>query len=250
VTVTTDAKDARSITLRFTVESKATILFEPRPQFVVRAFEGEAAQSRILLRRGDGEKLEVHSVATGSEHLGTVIEPVVKQERRGEIEARPGDVWLDLVLSPEAPLGILSGQIQVTTNHPQAQSFGVQYIVRVRSVVETRPEGVRLWLLGDRDGEGASNFVRVIHNQPGHLKITSLDVSHPEFFTAEIFPTGAAGQQALRVKLAEGLTPEALGETIEAWLEIGTDVQPGVKIELPVLIAPTRAGTRREFHHR
>jgi hypothetical protein len=250
VTVTTDATDASSITLRFTVESKATILFAPRAQFMVYAFEGEAARSRLLLRRGDGEKLVVHSAEAGNEHLETVIEPVVKRESLGEIEATPGDVWLDLVLSPEAPVGNLSGRIQVASNHPQAQTFGIQYLVRVRSVIETRPDGVRLWLLGSGSGEGTSNFVRVIHNQPGDFKITSLDVSHPEFFSAAALSSEAAAQQAVSVRLTEGLTPEALGKTIEAWIEIGTDLQPGVKLELPVLIAPTRAGTRRPFHQR
>jgi hypothetical protein len=250
VTVTTDARDAPNITLRFTVQSKATILFEPRPQFAVYAFEGEAARSRLLLRHGDGEKLVVHSADPGNEHLATVIEPVVKQERRDGIDARPGDVWLDLVLSPDAPVGTLSGRIQVATNHAEARTFGIQYLVRVRSVIETRPDGVRLWLLGRSENEGRSNFVRVIHNQPGDLNITSLDVSHPEFFSVEIFPIETAGQQALRVKVVEGLTPEALGKTIEGWVEITTDVQPDVKLELPVLVAPTRAGTRRDFHKR
>ena len=218
---------------------------------MVYSFEGEAAQSRLLLRHGDGEKLVVHSAEMGSEFLETVIEPVVRQERRGELEARPGDVWLDLVLSPDAPLGTLSGRIQVATNHPHAQSFDLQYIVRVRSVIETRPQdGVRLWLLGGTGNDGKSNFVRIIHNQPGDFSITSLDVSHPEFFSAEALSDEAARQQAVRVKLVEGLTPEALGKTIEGWIEFSTDVQPGMKLELPVLIAPTRAGTRRPFHQR
>ncbi len=91
VTVTTDAKGAQTIKLRFTVESKATILFEPRPQFLLYAFEGEAAESRLLLRHGDGDKLVVHSAETGSDHLEAVIKPVVKNERWAEIEAKPGD---------------------------------------------------------------------------------------------------------------------------------------------------------------
>ena len=250
MTVTTDAKDAPNITLRFTVETKATIVFEPRPQFVLNAFEGETARSRLLLRHGDGKKLVVHSADTNSEHLGTVIEPVVEPERKAEIAARPGDVWLDLVLSPDAPLGTFSGQIQVATNHPQARSFGVQYLVRVRSVIETRPDGVRLWLLGNRTGEGTSTWVRVILNQPGEFKITSLDVSHPEFFSAETLSAEAAGHHAVRVSLVEDLTPEALGKTVEGWIEIGTDLEAGVTLEMPVLIAPTRAGTRRPFHQR
>jgi len=224
VTVTTDAEDAPSITLRFTVRSEATILFQPGPQFVVYAFEGEAAQSRLLLRRGDGERLLVHSAETGNEHLKTVIEPVLTRESRDGIDARPGDVWLDLFLSPEAPRGTLSGRIQVTTDHPQAASFGLQYLVRVRSVVETQPEGVRLWILGNRGDEGTSAWVHVIHNQPGDFKITSLDVSHPELFSASTLSNEAAAKHAVRVKVVEGLTPEILGSTIEAWIEITTDI--------------------------
>jgi len=209
--------------------------------------EAELAQL-VALRHGDGEKLVVRSADPGTEYLETVIEPVVKREHRDGIDARPGDVWLDLVLSPEAPLGTLSGRVQVATNHPQAQTFGIQYLVRIRSVIETRPDGVRLWLLGSRDGEGSSNWIRVIHNQPGDFKITSLDVSHPEFFSAATLSNEPGRQQAVRVKLVEELTPEALGTTVEAWIEIVTDIQPETKIELPVLIAPTRAGTRRDFH--
>jgi hypothetical protein len=250
IAVNTDSKEVPNLTLRFTVESKAPILFEPRAQFVVYTFEGEAARERLLLRHADGEKLEVHSAESDNEYLETVIQPVVEKERLGEIEAKPGDVWLDLVLSPGAPLGTLSGKIQIATNHPMARSFDVHYVVRVRQVIQARPNGVRLWLLGSKKGEGASTFVSVNHNQPGDFKITAISVSHPEIFTAATLSTEGAGQQTVRVKLVEGLTPEILGKTIEGWIEISTDIQTGVKLELPVLVAPTRAGTRRPFHHR
>jgi hypothetical protein len=250
IAVQTNAKDVPNLTLRFTVEATAPILFEPRSQIVVYTFEGEAAQERLLLRRADGEQLVVHGAETSSEYLETVIDPVIEKEERDGIEANPGDVWLDLKVSPQAPLGTLSGKIQVASNHPKAQSFGIHYVARVRRVVDLRPNGVRLWLLGSKDGAGKSTWVRLIHNLPGNFNVTSLDVSHPEFFSASALSNEAARQQAVRVKLVEGLTPEALGKTIEGWIEITTDLQPGVKLELPVLIGPTRAGTRRPFHQR
>jgi hypothetical protein len=62
--------------------------------------------------------------------------------------------------------------------------------------------------------------------------------------------TDAAQRQTVRVELVEGLTPEAIGGTMEGWVEISTDIPASTTLKVPVLVAPTRAGTNRQFRRR
>ncbi len=84
-------------------------------------------------------------------------------------------------------------------------------------------------------------------NGEGSFTITGIEVSHPEVFSAAVVASEAARRQTVRVELAEGLGPEAINGTIEGWIEISTDDPIRSKLEVPVVVASTREGTRRPF---
>ncbi len=247
VAVRTDAAGAGDFTLRFTADVEAPILFKPNSRLTIIAVEGEESRKRLLLRRADGAPLEIHSAATGSEALTAVIEPVVTKERQNDFEAAPGDVWLDLVLSAEAPVGYQRGTLRLATNHPVAQQVGVSYAVRVRPVIEARPNGARLWTTPGGGGDSRSAFLSLRRNGGGDFTVEALEVSHPDLFSARLVDWKPGAHTMLRVELAEDLEPEAIAGAVEGWIEIITDVPARSKILVPVLVASSRDAARRPF---
>jgi hypothetical protein len=89
--------------------------------------------------------------------------------------------------------------------------------------------------------------VNLNRNGEGSFTITGIDVSHPEIFSAAVISAEPAGRQTVRVELAGGLGPEAISGTIEGWIEISTDDPIRAKLEVPVVVASSREGTRRAF---
>lgn len=247
IAVRTDAKGLPSLNLRFSVEVRAPIVFKPNNRLVISTLEGQEARKRVLLRRADGEALEILSAETGDQSLVAVTEPVVNTERKNDYEAAPGDVWLELVLPADSPIGSRTGKLRLATNDPVAKSFGVPFALRVRPLIEHRPEGLRLWPTPSRSGNGYSGFVTLSQNGKGFFTITGIDVSHPEVFSATVVSSAPAKRQTVRVELAEGLGPEAISSTIEGWIEISTDDPIRSKLEVPVLVASSREGSRRPF---
>ena len=165
----------------------------PSNRLVISTLEGEEARKKFLLRRADGEALEILSADTGDPALKVVTEPVVKKERTNDYEAAPGDVWLELVLPADSPIGSRTGKLRLSTNDPVAPSLEVPFAMRVRSLIEFRPEGIRLWPSPSRSGDGYSAFVNLNRNGPGNFTITGIEVSHPEIFSASVIPSEPAG---------------------------------------------------------
>jgi hypothetical protein len=159
-------------------------------------------------------------------------------------------VWLNLVLSPDTPVGTRKGHLQLTTNHPLAESIGVDYVMRVRPLIGWSPDGVRLWVNASREGGGASAFVGLKLNKPGEFNVTGVSVTHPDIFQAVSTKAGSSARHTVRVELADGLTADNLTGTVRGWVDITTDADRDSKIEVPVLVAPNRGGTKRRFHQR
>ena len=105
IAVRTDAKGLPSLSLRFSVDVRAPILFKPNPRLAISTLEGQETSKRVLLRRADGETLEILSAEADDQRLVVVTEQVVKKERTNDYEAAPGDVWLELVLPANSPIG-------------------------------------------------------------------------------------------------------------------------------------------------
>jgi hypothetical protein len=250
ISVQTDAPDLQNLNLRFSVDVRTPIVFMPNDRLVISTLEGEEARKKFLLRRADGDALEILGADTGDPALKVVTEPVVKNERTIDFEAAQGDVWLELILPADSPVGSRTGKLRLLTNDPVAQSLEVPFAMRVRSLIEFRPEGIRLWPTPSHSGDGYSAFVNLNRNGTGNFTITGIEVSHPEIFSASAIPSGPAGRQTVRVELAEGLGPEAIEATVEGWIEISTDDPVRSKVRVPVVVASNREGTRRPFQTR
>ncbi len=263
--VVTDDAAAREIRLRFAVELFMPIAVKPGPRLAITLVEGSSGSARLLLSRVDGQALRVVPPELGTEGLTVSAraagaeprEPAQQtaadnpapwgQARRGskEPEARPGDVWLELSAAPVTAPGVYSGTLRVATNHPDAPQLELPYTVRVRPMLEPHPDAVRLWATAPSNDPGRSLLVTLRHNGGRAFSIAGVEVSHPELFAAVLIPQAEGTRQMLRVRLAEGLERDSLGAGVRGWIRVTTDDGEHPRVEVPVLVAPSRAASRR-----
>ena len=259
VGVVTDAGDARNFRLRFTADVRAPIVAKPSFRLNLNTISGSASSTRVLLHRADGQALEIGEVTLDHPDLVVRARPVNETadahpatsepadlwsemaSRTRNIEAKVGDVWIELAAKPSAAPGRTSGKLRFTTNDPDAPEVSLPYWVRVRPLIEVRPEGVRMWLSPRRGEEGRSSIVTLRQTKGGEFAVTDVEVSHPEIFTAAANSTATASRQAVRVRLADGLDRDGIAGSVEGWIEVHTDDAEQPVVEIPVIVAPTRA---------
>ena len=261
INVVTDAEDARRLSLRFTVDVRAPIVARPSYRLSLTAVSGTASSAGILLHRTDGKPLEIADLRLDHPDLVVRARPVRDEaeadatpvpaaagdlwselaSRTKKIKAAAGDVWIDLAVRSSAPPGTTTGTVRFTTNDPDAPTMSWPYMVRVRPVIEARPAEVRLWLSEGAMHNGRSSIVNLSRTKKGEFAITGVEVSHPEVFNAAAVSTAAASRQAVRVTVAEGLDRNQLVERIKGSIRIYTDDVELAVVEIPVIVAPTRA---------
>jgi hypothetical protein len=247
ITVGTDAADARSLRLRFTVDVYAPIVAKPRLRLTATGLEGEETRARVLLHRADGEPLEISSVETGNSAVRPHVDRVTKDERNSGTTAEERDLWIEVVSSQDAAPGMLTGTVRAATNHPDVPELLVPFSIRIRSLIEAHPAGVRMWLPQAGGREGRSTIMTLKRNGNLEFTITAIEVSHPEIFTAAANSTTPAVRQAVRVNLVDDLSHDTLGATVEGWIVVRTDDPEKPMVEIPVIVSPKRSLARRPF---
>ena len=259
INVVTDAEDARSLSLRFTVDVRAPIVAKPAYRLNLTTLVGSASSTGVLLHRSDGKRLEIADLTL--DYPGLVVRarpvgeaaeatPVPKKTAdlwselasdTQRIKSVVGDVWIDLAVTSSAPPGTTTGTLRFTTNHPDAPTMSWPYTVRVRPLIEARPAEVRLWLPEGGLHGGRSAIVNLRRAKEGVFAITEVEVSHPEVFTAAANSTAAASRQGVRVRVAEGLDRNEIAGNVNGWIRIHTDDPEQAVVEIPVIVAATRA---------
>ena len=259
INVVTDAEDARSFSLRFTVDVRAPIVARPAYRLSLTAITGIASSAGILLHRTDGKPLEIADLTLDHPDLVVRTRPVRDEaeatpvpetagdlwselaSRTKKIKGAAGDVWIDLAVTSSAPPGTTTGTLRFTTNDPLAPTMSWPYTVRVRPLIEARPAEVRLWLSKGGMHDGRSSIVNLNRTLEGKFAITGVEVSHPEVFNAAAISTAAASRQAVRVRVAEGLDRSEIAGRIKGSIRVHTDDAELGVVEIPVIVAPTRA---------
>jgi len=263
VNVYTDAAGVENLGLRFTVDVRMPIEALPSYRFSMNTIEGRSSKDRILLRRTDGKKLVIRTTATPPAGVtvtaepvdGTPPETVSKAEEdptpwgsasaAAPIPTEPGDVWLEMEAEGTLAAGRYSDVVRLATNDPEAAEIQIPYTIRVRPLIDARPATVRLWTAPTADDRGRSAIVTLSHYGSRKFSITGLEVSNPEIFTAEAYSREPSTQQTIRTSLVEGLDPSALDAVVEGWIRVTTNDPERPVIEVPVLVAPSQALSRR-----
>ncbi|MCU0302831.1 MAG: DUF1573 domain-containing protein [Thermoanaerobaculales bacterium] len=242
VAVTTDAPGAERLNLSvtFTIVNAVTVL--PRPQVSLAGVEGDISSATVVLRRGDGGDLEIGDVVGVDERLEVSWTRVTDPGLAAGQQVRPGDVVLTVATRPGTAAAMLNGTFGVTTNHPDAERVDIAYGLRLRPVIEARPESLRLIL---QEGNQAARMalVRVQHNRREGFRITGIACSKPELLRANLVD-GDVEQQVhtVAVMLQDDVMPGALGERLLESLVLTTDDPGRERLEVGVLVEP------RELH--
>ncbi len=263
VNVYTSEPGAKNLRLRFTVDVRMPIAATPSFRFVLNTIEGQDASQRILLRRTDGEPLEIRRTKvplTGVTVTAHAVDnpppqaspqPEATQTPWGEAHqqktqaAETGDVWLDMEASTSLAAGRYSDAVRLATNHPEAPEIEIPFTIRVRPLIEARPAVVRMWTAPTTNSPGRSGIVTLQHHGDRSFGVSSIEVSHPEIFTAVAYGKDPSTQQSIRTALVEGLDAATLGASFEGWIRVTTDDPEKPILEIPVLVAPTRTLSRR-----
>jgi hypothetical protein len=245
ISVVTDAEDAPSFYLRFTIEVHSPITARPRFGVVINGVEGEMASGRVLLHRVDGGELEIEDIETSNASLAVVTEMVTEKMKEDDVTAEPGDVWIQVVADQSMAATHERGSITLATNDPMAPRLVIPFSLRILPIIEAQPDVVRMWPSAAKSSQGRVGQVSVRRNREGEFTITSVEVSNPKVFSALLVTPGPAAKQTVRVSLADDMTREKMEGSIHGWIKIGTDDPERPTIEIPVIVAPTRKLSRQ-----
>jgi hypothetical protein len=266
VNVSTDAPGAETLRLRFTVDVQMPIVAKPVFRFTLNTVEGSPSAERLLLSRTDGEPLTIRGTTVPLPKLTvtarSVGEAAPPEEPAGEADQTPwgmaepykglkpaaGDVWVELAAAPSLAAGRYSGEVKLATDDPEAPEIAIPYTVRVRPLIEARPDVVRLWTAPGVNDPGRSAIVTLSRYGGRKFTITSVEVSNPKIFTAVTYNHEASPQQSIRVGLVEGVGAEAVRESFEGWIRVTTDDAEMPRFEIPVVVAPNQMLSRRPVH--
>jgi len=243
VSVTTDATGAERLSLNVRFTAVASIEVLPRPQVYLSGTEGDEIVRHLLVRRRDGEPLEVTEIKHHDPRIVVTTKRLEEPRTIGELAGRQGDVLMTIATAPGLEAQGINGRFRFSTNHPDVPNVAVSYALRLRPVIEARPAQVRL-ILQEGNEPARSAMMRVHHNRSDDFKITAAASSKPELFTAELID-GDAEQQVhtVAVMLDENVQAGALRGRAMETLVLTTDDPANPEVEVSVLIEPR--GLRR-----
>ena len=244
ISVATDAPEGQRIRLSVSYNVVTPIVASPGYRLMLSAVEGTATANRIFLHRTDGQPLAVELEQSGvPEGVDVSLEKVTAaDESEGRQNAKPGDVWV--VAAVDGDVGAMNhnGVVTLTTNHPEAPRLEVPVYVRVRSIIDVRPQRVNLWP-AEAGPHGTTTLVRLNHNARESFEVTSIEVSDPKLLTAELQSQGAQNMHSMRISLADGISLN--GSDAQATVRVGTSDAAKPVIDIPVQITTTSRASRR-----
>ncbi len=218
----------------------------PGYRLSLNAVEGAPSSGRILLHRVDGKPLVVELEQLGvPESVDVRIEAVTASgESEGRVEAKPGDVWI--IASVDGTTGAVNhnGAVSFTTNHPEVPRIEVPIYIRVRPMIDIRPQRVTLWP-ADGGPHGTTTLVRLTHSERREFEVTAVEVSDPKLVTAELQSQGAQRMHSVRITLVDGLSLSESSAAATVRLATSDEAKP--TIEIPVVITRESQAARRSI---
>lgn len=191
----------------------------------------------LVVRSGDGKPFTVkEAIATRpgvSVTAERIAEPRPAQGR--EPEARPGDWRVVVALEASSGPRSESGEVVLTTDHPELAQLALPLRVRVRSLIEVLPPRVTLAHRIDMPRSAARVTLR--HGALRRFKIESVRLDGVPGATARSLGDQAAATQMIEIALEGGaLAPGRY----EATLVIETSLEK----KLPVVKVPVAIDVR------
>lgn len=247
VTVVTDVTNSAPLQLRFGFEATSPVLVMPRANLYLSGQVGHPRAEKLLLRRSDGEPLEI--LEAKPDVAGTLdvswqpAHPEDEANERGMVP-KVGDVWLEVSTTKNAAPGRLSGTITVRTNHPQAATLEVPYTLILQAPIEPRPAEVRLWL-SQGNAAGRQSVFRLSSTTGTPFTIKSMTLSSPELFEAVEATEGEQLHHNISISLRDGAAIDSGNLPTRASLTIATNDAEMPEVLVPLVLSNERLVGRR-----
>jgi hypothetical protein len=245
ISVQTDAPGAENLRLVVNFNVVTPIVATPAHRVYINTLEGNPKTHRVLLHRADGESLEL-ALEKPVGRDGVQVELVAAEPGvadAGMPPAQSGDQWLVVTADGISGGSDYNDVIVLTTNDPKAPRLELPLVVRVRPLIDVRPNPVRLWP-PDGGPDGSSALVRLGHGGRLKFEIRGVEVADPSLISAEVVSQGAQQIHSLRVALKDGVAVD--GKKLQTSVRISTSDRAKPVVELPVDIFPRNQVVRRQ----
>jgi hypothetical protein len=236
VRIDTNDPEHRQVRLRVSFDSVMPVEVYPRPRAILHGFVGQPLDETLVIRRRDGQPLELSEPAVRQPGVSVSLERVDEAgadppgKRYG---ARPGDWRVRLAVDDFAKPLSRRGRLQLQTNHPEKPVLTIPLTVRVRPALIVQPHRVVLAAPAGRERH-ARRVVTLRHGgrEPYRLRSVALRGELPGVTAKQRRDVRAAVQQIDVI-----LDPTQASPGIHRGrLVVSTDLAARPTVEIPVRI--------------
>jgi hypothetical protein len=225
IPITTNDPATPKLELLTTVEVKPLLVADPgyaRFNVVQKERDGTIAQKVFST---DGATFKVLSLESPAAALRTSFHEATAEERR---EGVTGSQWhVDVTLSQDAPVGALTGDVVVVTDHPKQSRVHIPISGFVRPVFAVTPPDADV---GSIDGSRPFRFTLDVKNfatETSALERAECDLKGA---AVEILPVTEGRAWKVRVSVPEGLPPGPIAGRVR----IFTSSAKAPQLDVPV----------------
>ena len=236
IRVTTDDPGGRPLVLRLEAKVVAPVSVYPRRRVYLGVVEGEKAEVRLVLRRRDGEPLEVKDVQVRDPDLVSVSWERVQEP--GQVAGQKvdrGDVVL-VVTPAERIRGVSrSTVLKVGTDVPDEPVVEIPVSVRVRPRIQISPPQAHL-VLPTQGGEGTVRMVRLASTTGKPFRILDVQNERPDDVEVEWDRERVGVQHTLTLRVTDAAAQKKLGLAVRGKLLIRTDDPIARELKVPFVV--------------
>ncbi len=191
------------LNLRMSFVSQGLIDVLPTRFVSLNGFLGDPMTRSLVLRRNDGQPLEVLGASARNPGIEVVATPVTAETAQDAAKAargaQVGDVLIEVSATDTIQVGTSAGQVVIETNHPDKPQLLLPLRSSVRALVDVQPRRV---MLNHRPGVStrATAQVTLRHGRGRPFRVTSVELEGDLPGVSVAVPTeGQARQHRLQL---------------------------------------------------
>lgn len=185
ITISSNDPVSSKVHLQAKANVKPFLDMLPSQHVFLRADRGQGATKTVtLVSYEEDHRLEIEKVESTDPLLSVTHRRITEGMQDEEGNPIEGDFELTVHLDEKAPVGRISGTVDVFTNNPKVEKMTMQVRGNVRGLVQVRPSRVFLGNLPESVEEPIKKTVRVTHRQGGALEIKKVESSFDGFKTS------------------------------------------------------------------
>jgi hypothetical protein len=213
-----------SLVIRAMVQPYLEIL--PRPLVRFNAVQHEDANQKVTVISAVDEDFEISGVKSSVPYITADVRKLGKDEI---IEGRNTPQYeITLGLADEAPVGPITAQVEVFTNHPKAKKATLKVFGVVRALLHVTPSQLQFGTVEAAMKPGR-NLILVNNREDNPVEVTDVSVDD-EAFEPKVYTI----EEGKRYQVTVSVKPEARAGSHDATLTIRTTDGQFSEISVPV----------------